>query len=277
MQRGIPDNQAVRSHLAGHLATQEFGHPSGQLARQIASDPAKRPNTNRMPLSLSLFVLSPHSRVSECRVRQEIRQTCRHRVGQEGRQANIQAHGQANSQAANPQDAVRGTPASFCPSFSLSLSPSLSISLATRQSEQAPPLPLIVFSRSLSLSLPLILSRAFGKVVKPLKNRHGHREGGGKQPSIKPGRQASTHACTQRGILDNQAVWSHLAGQPATSQVRPPLWPTCQTRRQPPNQAANYESNASLSLSLFVLLPDSHVSEGIARQGSRQARRHRLG
>ena len=59
MQRGIPDNQAVRSHLAGHLATQEFGHPSGQLARQIASDPAKRPNTNRMPLSLSLRSITP--------------------------------------------------------------------------------------------------------------------------------------------------------------------------------------------------------------------------
>ena len=54
MQRGIPDKQAVRSHLAGHLATQEFGHPSGQLARQIASHQAKLPYTTRMPYSLSL-------------------------------------------------------------------------------------------------------------------------------------------------------------------------------------------------------------------------------
>ena len=126
-----PLNQALRSHLAGHPATQEFGHPSGQLARQIASPPAKRTNTNRMPfssslplsLSLSLFVPLPHSLVSECIARQESRQACRHGVGQEGRTANTQVNGHANSQAANQQDAVRGTPASFCPSLPLSPSP----------------------------------------------------------------------------------------------------------------------------------------------------------
>jgi hypothetical protein len=145
-----PSIQEPSSRPSRHPGVRPPLWPTCQTNRQRPSQAAKY--ESNASLSLSLFVLSPHSRVSECRVRQEIRQTCRHRVGQEGRQANIQAHGQANSQAANPQDAVRGTPASFCPSFSLSLSPSLSISLATRQYEQAPPLPLIVFSRSLSLS-----------------------------------------------------------------------------------------------------------------------------